>query len=273
VKSDHKAVVAYTAEQKTSINKKSEKRTYRRSPAQHSVFLSHLAGLKIELANIDDIQANFDQLYATLLGLPDRFYPERTITVTSSDPPYVTPSVKALLRRKNQLMRAGRIDEAGSLACRIGAVIIRQNTAQLRKVDAIGNSQDMWAKKRELTSPKTRLVTALPGYTAQVLNDHYAAISADSSYQPSKFKLTCHTQNDCINEMQVFHILEHLRPTGKGLDWLPGWFLRLGAAAFAAPIAQLFNQSFITFTVLQQWKKAVISPILKYPHPTTPSQY
>jgi len=274
VKSDHKAVVAYTGEQKAAINKKKETRTYRkRSPAQHSVFLSHLAGLNIELANTDDMQANFDQLYSTLLGLLDRFYPERTITVTSSDPPYVTPSVKALLRRKNQLMRAGRIDEANSLARRIGAVIIRKNTAQLRNVDAVGDSKDMWAKVRELTNPKARLATAPLGFTAQDLNNYYAAISTDSYYQPSKSKLTCHINNHCINEMQVFHILDHLRPTATGLDRLPAWFLRLGAPAFAAPIAQLFNQSFIRSTVPQQWKKAAITPIPKVSHPTIPSQY
>jgi hypothetical protein len=87
MKSDHKAHVAYTGEQMTSIIKK-KKRTYRwRLPAEYSVFLGHIAGLKIELANTDDTQANFDLLCAVLLGLLDCFYLERTITVTSSDPP------------------------------------------------------------------------------------------------------------------------------------------------------------------------------------------
>jgi len=40
-------------------------------------------------------------------------------------------------------------------------------------------------------------------------------------------------------------ILDHLRPTATGLNGLPAWFLRLGAPAFATPIAQLFNQSLI----------------------------
>ena len=88
VKSDHKAVLAYVGEQKMSFNKKKIKSTFRkRSPAQHSMFLSHLSELKIRLANTINPQANFDQLYRELLGLLERFYPERTITITSSDPP------------------------------------------------------------------------------------------------------------------------------------------------------------------------------------------
>jgi len=40
VKSDHKVVVAYVGEQKTTVNKKKIKATFRkRSPSQHSVFL------------------------------------------------------------------------------------------------------------------------------------------------------------------------------------------------------------------------------------------
>ena len=36
--------------------------------------------------------------------------------VTSRDPEYVTPEIKAKLRRKNRLMRAGRVEEAAALA-------------------------------------------------------------------------------------------------------------------------------------------------------------
>jgi hypothetical protein len=36
----------------------------------------------------------------------DQFYPEQTITLTSRDPPYVTPAIKSMLRRQNKLMRA-----------------------------------------------------------------------------------------------------------------------------------------------------------------------
>jgi len=60
----------------------------------------------------------------------DRFYPKRTITVTSADPYFVTPAVKAMLRRKNRLMCAGRKEEADALAARVGTVITRSVAAQ-----------------------------------------------------------------------------------------------------------------------------------------------
>ena len=73
--------------------------------------------------------------------------------------------------------------------------------------------------------------------------------------------------------MRVFHILDHLRHTATGLDGLPAWFLWLGAPAFAAPIAELCNQSLTTSFVPQQWKTAIITPVPEVTHPSLPSHY
>jgi len=67
----------------------------------------------------------FDRFYNYLHGLLNHFYPPRTITITSTEPGFITPVLKAMLRRKNRLMRAGRIEEAGALAHHIGRTIQR----------------------------------------------------------------------------------------------------------------------------------------------------
>ena len=40
--------------------------------------------------------------------------------MTDRDPDFVTPEINAKLRRKNRLMRAGRVEETGTLVERIG---------------------------------------------------------------------------------------------------------------------------------------------------------
>ena len=57
--------------------------------------------------------------------LLDRFYPERQVTVTAADPRFITPIVKAMLRRKNRLMHAGRMEEADAMALRVRKAITR----------------------------------------------------------------------------------------------------------------------------------------------------
>jgi len=64
----------------------------------------------------------------------------------SSDPNYVTPYIKSALRRKNKLMRAGRLEEADALAERIDDRINTQNTAYFRHEQAHIDSKELWCK-------------------------------------------------------------------------------------------------------------------------------
>ena len=54
-----------------------------------------------------DVQSQFDKFYSVVLNLLDTSYPESSVTITSRDPSYMTAHVKAMLRRKNRLMRKG----------------------------------------------------------------------------------------------------------------------------------------------------------------------
>ena len=79
---------------------------------QNASFLAHITTLGNESENIEDskdTQVEFDQFYCSALNLLNRFYPENTITLTSRDPEFVTPAIKASLRRKNRLMHSGRV--------------------------------------------------------------------------------------------------------------------------------------------------------------------
>jgi len=97
-------------------------RTYRRhTPVQHARFLQNAA--TIDLSNpfltvstdpAMNTQAEFDNFFSVVSKLMDEYYPEQTVTLSSRDPPYMTPTMKSMLRRKNKLVRAGRVEEAVS---------------------------------------------------------------------------------------------------------------------------------------------------------------
>jgi len=143
VKSDHKAVLAISRGAAASIRKTRQKHVYRpKTPSQNASLLQHLASMDArtrynpaELVRTPDLQASYNSFYSYALGLLEEFYPQRTITVTSRDPQYIK------LRRKNRLMRAGRVEEAGALARQIGRDItiwVRHSGGPPRK-DAMGN--------------------------------------------------------------------------------------------------------------------------------------
>jgi head-tail adaptor len=73
------------------------------------------------------------------------------VTITTSDPPYVTPVVKWMLRKKNALMRSGKVEQAATLSKKIGDAIKARNTAEFSNVDVLSDTRNVWAKVRQLT--------------------------------------------------------------------------------------------------------------------------
>jgi len=184
MKSDHKAIIADCGQPLQNFGKQRVRRAFRKcSPAQHADSIHHIAQLKIEVDSTSDVQANFDAMYEQMYRLLEQFYPLRQITVTSTDPHFVTPAIKAMLRRKNRLSRAGRTEKADALAKQIRTAITRKESAWLRKVNTRQNPKTAWAKVRQITKRDARdSFTVIDGLTSQTLNDHYAAISTDSQY-------------------------------------------------------------------------------------------
>jgi hypothetical protein len=288
-KSDHKAVIAYCSEGEHRVQCKKVTRElfYRqKSPSQHALFLQLAAKVDFDfdststLAPYDEpqqfTQCEFDRFYSLALNLLDTIYPERKITLSNRDPDFVTADIKAKLRRKYRLMRAGRVEEASALAKQIGKEIRRQNQSSLNKLDYKTDVKQLWQAVRRLTgkNKNTAAATETTGITAEQLNQYFAAISTDSAYQPpSKRCIVPSTYEEAISEWHVFKALDRLQPTGTGLDKLPAWFLRLGAPVFAKPLARLFNTSLANSIVPHQWKRARIRPIPKVTTPLQPSDF
>jgi len=62
------------------------------------MFLEHVSQLNIELDRDTAVQTNFDIMYSLMYDLFDQFYPERAITVTSSDQHTTSPLQSKLCR-------------------------------------------------------------------------------------------------------------------------------------------------------------------------------
>jgi len=76
-------------------------------------------------------------------------------------------------------------------------------------------------------------------------------------------KLTAYEGTANFSEMEIFEMLDKLKPTACGLNTLPAWFLHLATPIFATPLADLFNMSLAASYTPHQWKTTVIKPIPK----------
>jgi hypothetical protein len=250
-----------------SNNEETFQRTFRsKTPTQHALFLQHFAKMQQKNLNnnmlkcfppqIADTQFEFDIFYSTVHSLLNQFYPGRAITVTSRDPQYITPEIKAKLRRKNRLMLASRVEEVGALAERIRKDLERQSKNRLKTINGKTDIRDILAAVRQLTGQKQD-PGPVPGISAESLNSHYVAISTDNHSTPPITKQSvASSQFQYISSWRFFQILDHFHPTATGPVQLTAWFLRIGAPLSNEPITRLFNLSLYISTVPLQWKQA-----------------
>lgn len=244
-----------------------------RSPDQHAALLSFLSSFTWDkVLQQTDVQTAFDDFYSIALAILDRFYPFHIITVSSRDPHFVTPRIKALLRQRNRLMHKGAVAAADSITVRIGQRIASRNRSLFSRLPR--GSREMWSQVRSVTGKGKRSHNfSNQSITVDQLNQHFANISTDSHYTCPEKKSSVFHSVETFNEYSIFRSLDTLKPTAMGLDGLPDWFLRLAAPAFAQPLTYLFNLSLKCSVVPRQWKSSCINPLPKAISPATCQDY
>ena len=82
------------------------------TPGRAAALLNSLQSIDLSCVMLSsDTQLAFDNFYSVAIDLLNTHYPLTSVTVTSRDPPFVTPAIKLLLRQKNKLMQKGQIDQ------------------------------------------------------------------------------------------------------------------------------------------------------------------
>jgi len=128
---------------------------------------------------VGSTQSAFDNFYSIAMQLLNTHYPLQTVTLTSRDPPFITPAIKTMLRCKITLIRGGWTAEASALALRISTGIAKHNSGRLVDANTVG-LKSMWAKVNEVTGKQRRAIPTEVGLDAAVLKAHYAATSTDA---------------------------------------------------------------------------------------------
>jgi len=246
-----------------------------RTPSRHAKLFSYLSLIDWTfLTTSQDPEQSYAQLYVLLNSLLDSVYPIQLVSVSSRDPYYYTPLIKHLLRRKNRLMRAGRVERAGALAVRIGRCIRDAVSGwMVHQTEGAVGTRQLWRQVSIVQGKGRRPPCVVPGISANDLNEHYARISTDSSYVTPISKDTVNIYEEHLSEQTVFRILSALPNTAAGPDGIPSWFLRLLAPFLSLPLAHIYNLSLSFSYVPNEWKTASITPVPKTLPPSQPSDY
>jgi len=107
-----------------------------------------------------------------------------------------------MLRRKNRLMRSGRLDEANAVTRRVRTAITRQNALMLWECNTRKSTKQTGGESTSYSRPQQ--YQSLWNRRSK-LNNHYAVISTDSNYTEPRVKLTVHDSADLVTEIETFN--------------------------------------------------------------------
>jgi len=115
----------------------------------------------------------------------------------------MTPKLKYLLRRRNTLLRRGRVEAADALATRINDCIVKTNAASFQGLER--GSRMLWAEDRRLQGDDVVSPAVFGGVTCESLKRHYQVVSTDLDYIVPSLKLTANIEQPVnIDEYYVF---------------------------------------------------------------------
>ena len=275
INSDHLAVIAHNGPIKVAQNKQRKVITYRpRKPKQIANYLEKLSECQFNCSHYQDVETSFSAFYDNLLRLLNECFPLRQITISNNDPPFITPLIKNLLRKKNKLLHKGNKARAEEIGTHIGLLIAQNNANKLIHLSNKSSSQALWKSVREATrSDKHKLEAGANHLTASDLNMHYATISNDRNYSTPAKKSTANENRQWFTEHDVHRAIQSLSRTATGPDEVPYWALRVGVDTLSRPITNLLNKSLNCTSVPSMWKTATIVPVPKNDKPSVPSDY
>ena len=133
VNTKHRAVVAHTEPIKNSGKITTTHKFRQQTPGQHAALLQHLSNFSWQsLYNCISPEEMFNEFYEICSEILETLYPTKTVSTTNWDPYFLTPNIKALLRKLNKLMCRNKVEAANAITARIGRMITKTNSTTFR---------------------------------------------------------------------------------------------------------------------------------------------
>ena len=245
LKSDHLAVYvncacAASSKRADSNTARKQVKCYNRSPADMARLVQFFANYNwngLTLA-IDNGTSTVDQVFADFVNILhhalNNVLGYKTVTIREQDPPYITPSVRVLLRKRNKLLRRGKTDLAEPITRKIGKLITNARTKLLSKASA-SDTRQLWQLLRRThnwSRGNASSTVEINGHalTANDLNAYFTEIATDPHYSDHSLEEVLQSLGDSdLSSFNPFSaefittILSRVRATSPGPEEIPYW--------------------------------------------------
>lgn len=221
----------------------------------------------------NNMQLLYDDFLKVLQWFMDTCIPKKSVTISHNASRFISPLVHLLLRRRNRLMRKGKLDLASLLSEKIGRIISEEKSAFLSSVNT-HNTKDLWsAVDRAGGNSTIRDISSYgpPFDNLDEMNGFFATIASDPNYD--KQHVLSYIKHDSVefgishfNTVQVLRALQSVHRTAQGSDPIPFWVYKECCVELTEIVTRIFNLSLSSSSIPSSWKHSIVTPIPKV-HP------
>lgn len=243
------------------------------------------------LTSLDDMLTFFE---ARVRESVYRFAPLRTVQLHRPPAPWITPSIRAKMKIRDQAYRRlrrccvnspfhhGLLLRFRLLRDEVKAILIAAKKEHIRtRVLASRGSRQAWSELRALGLVKPKKAAAPINYSPNELNAAFCSVFTPQSREfppilnddPLPQLRYPRFAPTAVSSDQVLPLL--LRPASNscGTDSIPASYLRLVAYPLREQITSLINYSFTSGIYPSGWRTSFITPINKVANPSSPSDF
>ena len=220
------------------------------------------------------------------IGL-DFILPLRKITVLSNEPPWVTSSLKDLIKRRqmalnrgdtqefkylrNQVNRARKVCRAKYYEAKVKHLKECKASEWWKEVKKLSGMTSVYSSREQMfrsLGNVDELSNVTTSDLANIINEAFLSPMSDFSSLSQNFLI----QFDAVSPESVFTVTTHsvfmklsqLNPSkANGPDGIPSWLLKENASLLAHPVKEVLDSSYREGHLPQSWKKADITPLAK----------
>ena len=207
----------------------------------------------------------------------NQFFPEKTIRRHSNDKLFITNKIKALIAKRDKAYKSGKSELYKSLRNQVSIEIKKAKSSfydeKIRPKQS-ASPKSWWKKIKKIIGKKKDVVSLLDPETGFDLDDKQSAtlinnffVSLTKDFPPIKsewFDLPCPENLPSVSTEDV-----RIELTKLNINKSPGpndpfmKILKMFANSFAAPLAEIYNESFRYKYFPEIWKQYRVAPIPK----------
>ena len=196
------------------------------------------------------IQEKVQNFQSAFMRMYNDCFPVKTVLMASRDPPFMSPLVKHLLKRRQALLRIGGQKQNPNVIIfqeRINK-LIRENQLQAVKHDSSKHdtgTRSWWSTINSITGRKSICQSISSIIDTSRINEYIGEINTDPDYSPAEmFNIPEGTWVPPFTVHEVRQALINIKRTASGPDDLPYWLFRDFGYHLAPVITDVCNIQF-----------------------------